>query len=171
MKSVQIEDYLPLIRGVIKRYGLSNKQLQEDLEQEGFLGILEAQKRFDPSKGVMFSTYAYFWVKKKVLAYLGQELDQKSQALSQKFMDEVAIDDVPFEETYQSAKSCLAHLPEDMPDSEQEVLELFFDKRLPLSEIAKRLGFSREKVRALKVKALRRLKANLADKKGNNFLK
>ncbi len=38
----------------------------EDLEAEGYLGLLEAALRFDPGRGVKFSTYAAWWVRKRV---------------------------------------------------------------------------------------------------------
>lgn len=43
---------------------MSSYQLsQEDLEQEGILGLLEAAKRYDPEKNIRFTTYARWWVR------------------------------------------------------------------------------------------------------------
>lgn len=35
----------------------------EDLEQEGHIGLLSAARRFDPDRGLRFSTYARWWVR------------------------------------------------------------------------------------------------------------
>ena len=39
---------------------------QQDLVQEGNLGLMEAAERFDPSKGFRFSTYATYWVRQRI---------------------------------------------------------------------------------------------------------
>ena len=36
---------------------------EEDLAQEGFIGLLRAAKRFEPDRGIRFSTYARWWVR------------------------------------------------------------------------------------------------------------
>lgn len=36
---------------------------EEDLAQEGFIGLLRAAKRFEPHRGIRFSTYARWWVR------------------------------------------------------------------------------------------------------------
>lgn len=41
-----------------------------DLIQEGSLGLSEAVKRFDPYRGVRFSTFARFWIHAMILQYI-----------------------------------------------------------------------------------------------------
>lgn len=41
-----------------------------DLIQEGNLGLMHAVDKFDPHRGVKFSTYAAFWIKAYILKYI-----------------------------------------------------------------------------------------------------
>src|SRR5271165_2769366 len=49
-----------------RRYGLPTS----DLISEGNIGLLQAIKRFDPNKGVRFSTYGIWWVKAAIKNYI-----------------------------------------------------------------------------------------------------
>jgi RNA polymerase sigma factor (sigma-70 family) len=48
-----------------------------DLVQEGAIGLIEAQKRFDPSRNIKFSTYANYWI----IAYIKRALDRSSSTI------------------------------------------------------------------------------------------
>lgn len=43
-----------------------------DLAQEGYLGLLRAAKRFDPERGLRFSTYARWWVRAQITRAIDQ---------------------------------------------------------------------------------------------------
>ena len=43
---------------------------EEDLVQTGYIGLLEAVKKYDPEKGAAFSSYAWSWIKSTVYRYV-----------------------------------------------------------------------------------------------------
>ena len=52
-----IEQYLPLVRSLARRYSYRGEQL-EDLVQVGCIGLIKAIDRFDIDRGVELTTYA-----------------------------------------------------------------------------------------------------------------
>lgn len=52
--------------GKYKRYGAS----RADLIQEAGVGLMKAADRFDPERGVRFSTYAQWWIKASIQDYV-----------------------------------------------------------------------------------------------------
>lgn len=64
-----IEDHMYIAKIMARRY--SSKSIPyEDLVQEGYIGLIKAQERYDPSFGTKFSTYATFWVKQSIIEAL-----------------------------------------------------------------------------------------------------
>lgn len=54
---------------IASEYGLPGMD-QMDLIQEGNVGLLQAMKKFDPTKNVRFYAYAAWWVRAYILRYL-----------------------------------------------------------------------------------------------------
>lgn len=59
-------------RGFIARMARKYVSLaeMEDLEQEGYIGLCEAVRRYDPGKGVAFINYAAFWIRQAMRRYV-----------------------------------------------------------------------------------------------------
>lgn len=87
-----------LIHSIVNRF--RNYISKEDLYQVGAMGIINAYNNFDSSKGVKFSTYAYFYIlgeiKKYVredkgikisrdIANLGSKIERVKEILTQKY--------------------------------------------------------------------------------------
>src|SRR5262245_63074158 len=63
---------LRFVRKVARRYRHCGLPL-EDLVAEGCVGIVQAARRFDPSRGNRFVTYAVWWIRKSILSALGEK--------------------------------------------------------------------------------------------------
>ena len=60
-----INQHERLVRVIVNQYKVANVD-PEDLMQEGRIGLIEAAKRFDPSRGIQFSSYASWWIRKYI---------------------------------------------------------------------------------------------------------
>lgn len=60
---------LRLVVKIAHQYQRRNGQLMEII-QEGNIGLAEAVRRYDPYRGVKFTSYAQYWVKAMILNYL-----------------------------------------------------------------------------------------------------
>lgn len=59
-RNALIEAYIPLVHHVVTKIVEKNQKFQiaDDLFEEGVIGLMEAIEKFDPSRGLKFSTYA-----------------------------------------------------------------------------------------------------------------
>jgi RNA polymerase primary sigma factor len=62
---------LGLVRSIVRRYNFS-KLNDDDLVQEGSIGLLSAIKKFDVERGTCFSTYAGYWIR----AYVTRSIER-----------------------------------------------------------------------------------------------
>ena len=63
-----VKSYSGLVISVARRFRSPRLPVDEDLIQEGHLGLTIAAQRFDPDRGVTLSTYAYHWIRGLILA-------------------------------------------------------------------------------------------------------
>ena len=145
-------EYLPLVKSIANKYAHLGVPI-EDIIQEGLIGLLEAEKKFDETKGTKLSTYATFWIKKKILESI--EKEKKSSLYSVSLDDSVQENKLQTEIKTESKK---ISIPDNFPNIEKKILQLLFYEEKTLKEIAEILNISRERTRQLKEKALRRLR-------------
>ncbi|MCL2334703.1 MAG: sigma-70 family RNA polymerase sigma factor [Endomicrobia bacterium] len=70
-----VEKYFPLALAVARRYSVFFPFMEiEELAAEGELGLLEAFSRYKKDKKAVFSTYAWFWVLKRIHDYVNKNI-------------------------------------------------------------------------------------------------
>lgn len=174
-----IEHNLRLVTHIAKTYYHPKVELL-DLIQEGNLGLIEAVDRFNPEMGLRFSTFAVWWIRKRILRYLGKSEDlvrldtpikgEEGEALclGDTIMDEETILGGPAcegqdtqleqEESRQQMRQRIALLSE----REKEVLMMLYgvteERALTPQEVAERLGVSIRRFYHIRDRALKKLK-------------
>ena len=61
-----------LVHSLVRPY-LEQGLDYDDLAQHGFLGLLRATRKFDPTKGFKFSTYATWWIRQSITRGIADE--------------------------------------------------------------------------------------------------
>lgn len=81
IEHIDINDYSKLITTLAKRF-TQNIEFQKDLEQEGYLGLLNAQMKYDNTKNVKFSTFAYTCIKNSMISFFNTNVAQQYSELN-----------------------------------------------------------------------------------------
>ena len=63
-----VEHMWPLVQSIARKF--AGREPQEDLESEGFVGLIRAVDRFVPERGTRFSTFAMHLVSGQIRHYL-----------------------------------------------------------------------------------------------------
>ncbi len=75
VRNLIIEKNIDLVYFVRDRYTLLHHQYDEDLANEGVMGLMTAIDNYDPSLNVKFSTYAVPWIKQRMYRYMDNNLN------------------------------------------------------------------------------------------------
>ena len=152
-----VENYASLIRGICRRFYLVGGT-SDDLYQEGMIGLLEAAKQFDESRGTIgddsFKKFATTCIKRQILDAIKHANTKKNQPLNNSVPivrkneedDEfeiaelgLAMDPEEMLITKEKQEERINLLNEKLSKFEQKVLELYLDG-LNTKSIAKTLG-------------------------------
>ena len=168
---------LRFVVSVAKQYQNQGLSLP-DLINEGNLGLIKAAQKFDETRGFKFISYAVWWIRQSILQALAEQsrivrlplnqvgsLNKISKALS-KFEqenerrpspEELADSSLNQESLSKEVERALSQLHE----RERDILKMFFGigcQEMTLEEIGAKFDLTRERVRQIKEKAIRRLK-------------
>ena len=83
-----VSDNLNLVHHFAKSYRIKhrlNRDEYHDLTQEGTLGLIRAAEKYDPERGVRFSTYSSYWIR----SYLSKHMRRRAQHKWTPFRDDM----------------------------------------------------------------------------------
>lgn len=61
-----INAFAPMAAAMAKRFSPGDRKPDPDLVQQANIGLMKAADRFDPERGIRFSTYAVWWVRAEI---------------------------------------------------------------------------------------------------------
>ncbi|MEY4669047.1 MAG: hypothetical protein RL518_1746 [Pseudomonadota bacterium] len=68
-KEVLVKRNIGLVVGLANRFVINGKVAQDDLVQEGMMGLMVAADKFDPEMGFRFSTFATYWIQQSLYRF------------------------------------------------------------------------------------------------------
>jgi RNA polymerase primary sigma factor len=130
-----VKSNLKFVVSYVKKYrGMGLGLL--DLIDEGNVGLIEAAKRFDPTKGVRFVSYAVWWIRQAIIHSL--TIYSRAYAIPQKLADQISL----MRKRTAELKSDLGREPNreeiaramGLTETDIEDLELLGERNLSLSD-------------------------------------
>lgn len=171
-----IHSNLRFVASVAKHYqgmGLS----YSDLIAEGNIGLMKALDRFEYERGLKTISYSVWWIRQSILEALKERNNLKAEELPQDFEKQVSDDDdtsplVPLEYISEDnfleqqeigIKKAINELSDCLTPRERKIIQEYFGigqkDGMTLEEIGQQLGLTKERVRQIKEKALKKMRA------------
>ncbi|TMJ10716.1 MAG: sigma-70 family RNA polymerase sigma factor [Bacillati bacterium ANGP1] len=156
-----IESYQPLVFKLAMRLRL-RREIVMDMIQEGTVGLIEAVERYDPGRGVRFSTFAAYRIRGRILNALDREraLPVVEGPEGELVQDLGAADRLARVEdalVIEQIATAIGRLPE----REQRILRAMISREEEPRRIAGELRISLSHLYRLQKQAVQRLQAHL----------
>jgi RNA polymerase sigma factor (sigma-70 family) len=76
MNRIKLENYEKLVYYYAHRFSKKRKYRlnHDDVTNCGFVGLIKAKERYDPTKGASFATYSSYWINCEMFKYEKEEL-------------------------------------------------------------------------------------------------
>ena len=145
----------------------------DDLVQEGYMGLMRAEGRFEEDRGVKFLSYGAWWVKAYMHRFIDRERSNGRLMNNERYEEEAgytSIDDFHF--TYPLPDEVLLRKEmidlvrkalQVLPTKDVVVIREYFWNNKTLYEIGEELGLSHEAVRQRIYRSLDKMKRYLAN--------
>ena len=164
---------LRFVVSVAKQYQNQGLSLS-DLINEGNVGLIKAAQKFDETRGFKFISYAVWWIRQSILQALAETMKINTRSVSvdapfadgedNSLLDVLPNNDSPMADSTLNQESLskeIARVLEQLTPRERDIIKMFFGigcQEMTLEEIGAKFNLTRERVRQIKEKAIRRLK-------------
>ncbi|MDU1181209.1 sigma-70 family RNA polymerase sigma factor [Clostridium sp.] len=173
---ILIENNEKLVKYVVNKYSVDKypSMDEDDLIQEGRIGLYIAATKFDIESDFKFSTYAFFWIKQRISRYVKQKSTYNEVSLNKKIGDDsnemeqiIGIEDSEIDKVEdtlcnKNLRTSLQFLINHyLNKKEKEIIELKYGWNgdpLNFSQISNRFNISATAVRDSHNKALWKLR-------------
>jgi RNA polymerase primary sigma factor len=186
-KNEILEANLKFVFDIAKHYTGRGLSISE-LISEGNMGLLRAIEKFDEEKDIKFISYAVWWIRQAMLEAIKKKkmlmmveidpTDSNDNIFERKIADDEderigGASDVGFsneaeeykKELKANQKEVIGKLLNSLNSREKEIIEHYYGlsnkRELTLNEIGKKYNLSSERVRQVKLTAIRKLRSSM----------
>lgn len=148
------EQYTPLVEGMLRRLHVPDA-LRDDARQEGFIGLIEAVRRYDTNSPVHFAVFAKSYVKGAILRRIYTRTQVTETAAEDPHAGQPSASD-----TYEIESTVLEALHLEawmatLPLVEAWLLRRLYWEDATSDQVAADLGLTRRRVNQIHAKLLR----------------
>ena len=108
-----------------------NKYEREELIQEGYIGLMYACRKYDETRGLKFSTYSSYWIKRYFMNYLMKKQKENNISLPLK------LEVIPYKDYNRAIDLDMLN------NNEKEIIKKRFFEKKKIIELAKENGVCR----------------------------
>lgn len=139
----------------------------EDVFQEGILGLILGIHKFDPDRGISLSTYVSYWIMKKIREYIKKDTEYSNieEVEEVSYVDEKAVMQLESVERKLIVHKALCILTEKEKKIIIHRYGLFGNTPLTLRELSAKIKLSKSQISILEKKALEKMKKYLENEK------